>query len=191
MTNFVHHQDISIQDISPRKEYFFQLRKWLTIGYFLSGLSLKIRNEWMVQKRYWIVVADGGNARIFKREEKFAPLHQIHHLSHSHESTHEHGRDRPGRVFESADLGRHAYQPKHDWHENQKHIFVRALAQQICVAYENCEFERLVLICPAHLVKDFKEPILLHMNEEEITIIIKDLTHHSLVDIQDYLDKLI
>jgi protein required for attachment to host cells len=147
--------------------------------------------EMHLKKRYWVVVADGAEARIFERAEKFSPLHQIYHLNHTHELTHTHGRDKPGRVFESALYDRHAYEPKTDWHENQKHLFIKHVAEKVCLAYESHEFERLVLVCPAHLMKDFKERVMAQVGEEDIKMVMKDLTHHSLEEVQKCLDEIL
>lgn len=141
--------------------------------------------------RYWVAVVDGSEARIFKKGEKFSPLQQIHHFSQPHELTHTHGSDRPGRNFESATPERHAYEQKHDWHEEQKHLFVKDVAKHICNGYQNKAFERLVLVCPAHLMKNLKEGVLSLVAEEDIKMITKDLVHHSLEEVQKHIDALI
>lgn len=150
-----------------------------------------------LKKRYWIVAMDGAQARIFEREGKFTPLHQIHHFSKDHELTHTHGPDKPGRTFESATMERHAYAPKHDWHETQKHLFVGEVAKKIGQAYHQKYFERLILVCPAHLINDLKIAVEASVSKEErknlrhdVIAVSKDLTHHSLEEVQKHIDEL-
>jgi hypothetical protein len=57
--------------------------------------------ETIMKKSSLVIVTDGAHARILEQKSKIDPLHQIQNLTHTHEATHEHGPDKPGRVFES------------------------------------------------------------------------------------------
>lgn len=143
------------------------------------------------KKIYWVVIADGAEARIFKREGRYAPLQEVTHLTHEHELTHEHGPDRPGRVFESAIAKRHAYEPKSDWHDRQKEVFIKELAGHINQAHQNQEFERLVLVCPSQLIGLLKENVISRIAEENVQTVGKDLTKHAAHDVQKLLDDIV
>jgi protein required for attachment to host cells len=147
-----------------------------------------------IRKGYWVVVADGAQARIFHRDKKFSPLHQLYHLSHAHESTHIHGPDKPGRAFESSSPHKHAYEPKTDWHDHQKEIFMDEVALKILEAYRSHAFEKIYLVCPASLINLLKAKISTKVfdsnskvPESHITCVTKDLTHLPKDEIHDHL----
>ena len=139
---------------------------------------------------YQIIVADGSEARIFKRINKLGNLLQVTHLSHTRQSTHEHGPDKPGRGFESASPERHAYEPKTDWHEHQKEIFLKDLINLTHRSYNQHEFGELIVVCPPHLLNVFRQGLKDHLDEEKIKEINKDWTHFPLEAIQEKLQEL-
>lgn len=105
----------------------------------------------------WIVIADGEHARVVVP----APQRQFHTIN-SLDSTAAHhrsadlGTDRPGRSFESASPTRHAIEPKTDPHRAAKHAFVHYLAEQLNEAAAGGQYDRLVLVAPAHALHDLQ-----------------------------------
>lgn len=107
----------------------------------------------MAQKVIWILLADAGHARII---ERLAPLGntlvEIESLTHSHESNQENGPDRPGRNYESANIARHAYQPRTDWREQQKEAFAIELAERLHKANNGKKFDELYILAPSKML---------------------------------------
>ena len=145
----------------------------------------------MAKKTSWILLADGGNARIIERVAPFGKLKEVLNLTHTHKSTHEHGDDRPGRNFESASPTRHAYEPHTDWHELQKDMFAKELATLLKDAYRAQKFEELSIISPPHMLGLLRfhldnTPVHTHITKEAD----KDILTMPLEQVRDYVDSL-
>lgn len=145
----------------------------------------------MIKKRNWILLADAGNARIIERMAPFGKLKEILNLTHSHESTHEQGDDRPGRNFESASSARHAYEPHSDRHELQKEDFAKQLATLLKDAYQTKKFEELSIFSAPHMLGLLRH----HLTKNALSSKIikeypKDICSFPLKDLQDYVDNL-
>lgn len=146
-----------------------------------------------MKKSSLIIVTDGAHARILEQKSKIDPLRQVQNLTHTHEATHEHGPDRPGRVFERGPTAtRHAYQPEPDWHTRQKEIFIHDLTQLIIKRYEDENHSTIYLICPPTIMGYIRSsiepyqrnrPLKDKLNIIEIT---KDLTSHTISEIEGY-----
>jgi protein required for attachment to host cells len=105
----------------------------------------------MAKKKTWILVADGARARIFVNEGPGTGMRGLAGADYEadHRPTHEIGVERPGRTQESLGDGtRHAYAPRVDWHEYEKHLFAKEMAQVIDQACERGAFDALVLVAP-------------------------------------------
>lgn len=150
----------------------------------------------MHKKKNWVLLADGGHARIMERTAPFGKLKEIHTLNHPHPSTHEQGADRPGRAFESFSPTRHAYEPHTDPHERQKDEFARELAFLLQEGYKTQQFEELHIFSAPHMlgllrrhlhqgaldanfVKDYAHIVTEHA---------KDIVSLPLKEVQDYID---
>lgn len=145
----------------------------------------------MSQKKNWILLADGGNARIMERVAPFGKLKEIFHLTHTHQSTHEQGDDRPGRTFQSASPTRHAYEPPSDWHELQKEDFAKELATLVKDAYQTQKFAELSIVSPPHMLGLLRSQL---NNSPVHSRIIKEADKNilslPLKEVQDYVDNL-
>jgi protein required for attachment to host cells len=144
----------------------------------------------MAKKKIWILLADGGNARVIERTAPFGKLKEIFQLTHNHKSNHELGHDRPGRNFESASPTRHAYEPQ-DVHELQKDIFAKELAALLKDAYQTHRFEELSIVSPPHMLGLLRT----HLTHSPVHSSIvkesdKNLISMSLEQIQEHVDKL-
>ena len=139
----------------------------------------------------WILVMDGSHARIFQKENRAQPLIQLQALSHTHEPTHEHGHDKPGRAFESGNTARHAYEPKTDWHDNQKEIFIGEIFDLFVKEYQEKKFKKAYIICPPKILGSVRAKFsaytekLPETDKIDITEISKDLAHHTLQEIEE------
>lgn len=106
----------------------------------------------MQQKIVWILVADAGNARIMERIGTIGGMIEIHNLTNSHVSTHDHGSDKAGHGFESSGTTGHAYEPRTDWHEQQKDHFAREIVTILNEAHLNKKFDELYVLAPAKML---------------------------------------
>jgi protein required for attachment to host cells len=145
----------------------------------------------MAKKKNWILLADGGNARVIERIAPFGKLKEIFQLTHNHKPTHELGDDRPGRSFESASPVRHAIEPHTDAHELQKDIFAKELAALLNDAYQTQRFEELSIVSPPHMLGLLRS----HLNHSPVHSSIvkesdKNLIALPLEKIQEHVDKL-
>ncbi|WP_010300168.1 host attachment protein [Candidatus Odyssella thessalonicensis] len=134
-----------------------------------------------------LVVCDGAQAKLFKKAARFGSLEHLKSFSHSHELTHEHGRDKPGRGFGSA-ADHHAYEPATDWHESQKFVFAQEISSYIIDLINNKTISKIYFISPPKIAHVFKEALknhmdTLHRNNLNITEIHKDLIHATVDEI--------
>lgn len=146
----------------------------------------------MKQDRSWFVLADGGRARVvvrrlpagFSTEREFASV-DLHHASRDL------GRDRPGRAQESGWAARHAIEPRTDPHRAAKDEFAAEVAAVLNDAGAAGEFDRLVLVAPAHfgaaLRASLKPAIAARIGAE----LHKDLTNVPDKDLPAFIEDLI
>lgn len=98
--------------------------------------------------RTWIVVADGGAARILTVSPDHS--HLVTLLSQTspeiHQKTHDLVSDRGGRSFESDSTSRHGIQAKTDPHDLTKERFVQDLGKTLSARHAAGDFDVLVLV---------------------------------------------
>ena len=90
----------------------------------------------MKQPRIWYVIADGGRARFVARDENGAFRTVLSFVAADMQKrSSDLGRDRPSRVKESANVARHAVEPRRDLHEAAKEDFIALVAEQIAAEH--------------------------------------------------------
>jgi protein required for attachment to host cells len=106
----------------------------------------------MKHPRTWYLVTDGGRARIVRKQDEHDAFDTIREFVSAdiHRHSHELGTDRPGRTHESAGSAHHAVQPREDLHRANKRAFVDEVAKAVNDADAGGEFDRLILVAPAH-----------------------------------------
>src|SRR5262249_4367501 len=77
--------------------------------------------------------------------------------SEAHQRSHDLGLDRPGRVKESANVARHAVEPRRDLHSAAKEDFVKHVAAEIDAEHGRTGFDKLVLVAPPRFLTELKE----------------------------------
>ena len=100
----------------------------------------------------WILVASSVEAKIFKSKD----LHFVHDLSFVKEFENEVGRkkdadivsDEPGHYQSGGAHG--AYGERHEARENEVEHFAAKLAHELKNAWEQHEYQKLVIVAPAH-----------------------------------------
>lgn len=107
--------------------------------------------------RTWVVVADGARGRILLSE---GPGHLEPARDQEFIGTKLPGReaeaDRPGRTFDRAGEGRHAYEPPTDPRRKQKEEFARAIAAVLTEGADDGSYDRLVLVAPPKTLGDLR-----------------------------------
>jgi protein required for attachment to host cells len=137
--------------------------------------------------RSWIVVADSARAQVFETDEEQTrliqreltglPEQEVAHYSRDL------GSDRPGRNFGSAGGGvRHAIEPQHDYHKQEKHAFAVALAEALNRSHQAKEYDRLVLVVPPRTLGELRHFLSASL-QASMEVVPKDLTKAPLESI--------
>ena len=102
-----------------------------------------------------IVVFDGRVARFFKGDASagLKPVSEMH--SELHRFARDSGSDKGGRRF--SPTSRHAIEPKHDLHKEEKHDFVVKLVKTLTTAYDQGAFKRLIVVAPERSLGEFRK----------------------------------
>lgn len=130
-----------------------------------------------VQDRLWVVLADGGHARVvgpLPEHLQFGTRVAFDATS-AHQASHDLGTDRPGRSFEGGGILRHAITPRQDPHQAAKHDFLVQVAHEV-EEQAGAGFDRLVLVAPAHALHNLREALGMHARERIVGTLAKDLT---------------
>jgi protein required for attachment to host cells len=133
----------------------------------------------MKHTRTWILVADGGRARILETTGKRQDLHLVTGSQSclSNPPSHELGRDAPGRVYESVGHARHAVEPRSDPHTALEALFASQLATMLADHLAKDDFDRLVVVAPPVMLGNLRKMIKAEVRDKIIAEIDKDLTH--------------
>lgn len=124
-----------------------------------------------------IVVFDGRMARFFKGDASagLKPVSEMH--SELHRFARETGSDKGGRRFSAT--GRHAVEPKHDLHKEEKHDFVLKLAKTLDTAYDQGAFKRLIVVAPERSLGEFRTVATARLMKLVVAQLPKELTQYS------------
>jgi protein required for attachment to host cells len=147
----------------------------------------------MKHPRTWYVITDGGRARIVqKRDAQDAfDTHREFVSADIHRHTHELGVERPGRGHESANPAHHALQPREDLHRADKRNFVYEVARALNEATARDEFDRLILVAPAHALGELNHALDAPTQRKIVAQLQKDLTNVPNADLAKHLSDLI
>jgi len=98
--------------------------------------------------RYWVLVANGGHARILEMQRKPYEFHQVSELvsEAQHLTNKELVSDASGRAYHAQGPGTHSKKPRSDPHENAEEEFSRSLAQTMEKAAQLDRFDQLLVI---------------------------------------------
>jgi protein required for attachment to host cells len=130
--------------------------------------------------RTWVIVADSGRAQLLIPDEDETQLLPADLPGLSAVDVSRHARDvksdRPGRSFSSERGGvRHAIEPRHDYHKQEKHKFAAAMADAINRACLAQDYDRLVLVVPPRTLGELRS-LLSDRVQAHMSVIPKDLT---------------
>ena len=147
----------------------------------------------MKPTRTWVLVADGGRARILEAVGRGKGVHLVagSETSLDNPPSHLQGRDKLGRVHESVGYTRHAVEPKQDPHRALEERFAGQLAQMLGNYAENKSFDRLVLVAPPTILGELRKALPSNAREKVAAEIDKDLTHIGDADIPSHIEDVI
>lgn len=111
-------------------------------------------------RKLCFVIADGGHAR-FLRPAVDNALHTFDALDAEtvHQRDHDLVSDRPGRSFESATPGRHAFTSRTDPHEMAKERFSQTVGRRINEASAEDVFNELVVVAPSRVLSELTDTL--------------------------------
>jgi protein required for attachment to host cells len=134
-----------------------------------------------------ILVFDGGKARFFRfKADGLHPAAEME--SGLHRFAREAVSDKPGRSFQSAGGGmRHAMEPRHDPHKQEKHDFVHRLVDLLDDAYDQLAFRHLVVVAPERSLGEFREIASAKLRNTVVKEVGKELTQYSLPELEERL----
>jgi protein required for attachment to host cells len=115
----------------------------------------------MKHTRTWVLIADGGHAKVFESLGYAADLAPVEGLVFSSDlpANRDILSDRPGRVIESQGRARHAMENPSDPHRDLKRAFARKLAGILEGQLADKRFDRLVIVAPPITLGDLREAL--------------------------------
>ena len=98
--------------------------------------------------KYWVLVANSGQARIVEMQRKPYQFHEISELTSEtqHLTNKEIVSDASGRGYRAQGPGTHSMKPRSDPHETAEEQFSRGLAQKMAKAARAGRFDRLLVV---------------------------------------------
>lgn len=147
----------------------------------------------MPDKATWIVVTDGGHARIAVSEGtgpklRIAPTY-VKEMDADVPAGRDIVTDKPGRTFDSAGTGRHAMAPPSDPREQAKQEFIRSVAQCLEDAAGQGKFQRLILVAPPRALGELRSCLSSGLQSKVAHEVAKDLNRLSPAELGEHLAK--
>ena len=139
--------------------------------------------------RVWIVVADGGQARVLGITGDRRGLVVLREMTSvdAHRRTQDLVAGRPGRSFEDASTPRPAITPRHDAHEQERQRFINQLAVMLIEDNRARQFDELILIIPPGLSGTLRDALDDATRARVRETLVKDLAKAPLPDILERL----
>ena len=137
----------------------------------------------------WVIVADASRARIFAADKNLSNLSELATFAHPESRLHEQEltSDLPGRSFDTQGEGRHAMGQKHDPKQHEAQQFAQQIAEHLDNSRKQNKYDRLVIISSPAMLGLLRDNLTNETKELVTDEINKDLTQHSIADIQQHL----
>ncbi len=115
----------------------------------------------MKHKRTWVVIADGGHAKVFESQWPDIDLAPVEGMVFSADlpPAHELVSDRAGRDYESHGHARHAIESHSDPHRELKRQFAKRVAGILETKLTEKRFDKLVIVAPPVTLGDLREAL--------------------------------
>lgn len=136
--------------------------------------------------RFWVVVADSGQARILEMRRKPYAFRLVTDYASAarRRTSKELASDASGRTYHAQGPGTHAMQPRTDPHEAAEDQFANDLAQRVGQAAGEGRFERLALIADPRTLGRLRRDLGKDLAERVVEERSLDLTGLSLHDLE-------
>ena len=136
----------------------------------------------------WVLIGDGKKALLLHNEgdAELLNLRRLSVRTQENPPASEQGADRPGRSFSSVGPGRSSYEIT-DWHELEESRFATDVAKDINTAAHNNSFKRLIVVAPPKILGELRQEFSPEAQKKIGAEINKDLTNHSIQDIEKLL----
>jgi protein required for attachment to host cells len=176
-----------LPDAAPQVELIHVNAGYLVAGKFQSAETLMSKLN--IPHDAFVFVGDGRKALFLHNagDEKFPNLKTERVFVDDNPPTHEQGSDRPGRAFKRAGTNLRSGVGDTDWHDLEEHRF----AQRVAAAMERLVRERkvkaLVVVAPPRTLADLRHAFHADVKSRIIAEIDKDLTKHSVYEIEKHL----
>lgn len=137
----------------------------------------------------WVVVADASRARIFLTDRHVTALSELKTFVHPESRLHEQAltSDLPGRSFDSTGKGRHAMGQDVEPKKQEAINFAKFLANHIDAGRKDAKYTQLIIIAAPAMLGMLRDCLAAETRKLVIKEIDKDLTQHSIDDIQQHL----
>jgi protein required for attachment to host cells len=134
------------------------------------------------------LLLDGGRARFVQRQVNgHFVVFEKHESNTVHDKSHEIGRDKPARVYESASKRRSASEPRSDPHDKAEAAFVETMLTRLTAIMTQGDFDLIFIAAPASLHALIRNSLPAHIAEKLKTLLGKDLTRILDADLKDHL----
>lgn len=144
-------------------------------------------------KQTWVLVADGGRARILTTPRLAADGNYVQLAAYDNSEALKQpaSTDRPGRTYESADGTPHAVAEYSELNKQPKLEFADHLAQIVNQGAANDDYSRLLLVAPPTVMGRLREALSDQARDRLVGSLDKDLTHVGLDDLPKHLEGVI
>lgn len=137
-------------------------------------------------KRTWIVVADGGHARILESGEPHSGVTlRLDLTSEARKTAGKLAADRLPRTQESKGAARHGIEPRIGLKDREREIFAARLSSYLAGGIDN--FDRLVLVAPMRFLHRIEACLSAAVAKKVSGMSAKDLTWMSDSEVLDHL----
>ncbi|HLZ01152.1 MAG TPA: host attachment family protein [Bradyrhizobium sp.] len=146
-------------------------------------------NKLKIPHNAFVFVGDGRRALFLRNEgdEKFPNLKTESVFEGDNPPTHEQGSERPGRVSKALDSGQRSAVEPVDWHRIEEHRFARKVAAAMEQVVRARNVPALVVVAPPRTLADLRSAFHADVKGRVIAEINKDLTRHSVGEIEKHL----
>jgi len=137
----------------------------------------------------FVLVGDGRKALFLRNEgdEKFPNLKTERLFEDENPPTHQQGSERPGRVSKGLDSGQRSAVEPVDWHHIEEQRFAKRVAAAMEQVVRTRKAPALVVVAPPRTLAELRGAFHRDVQALVIAEVNKDLTKHSVGEIEQHL----
>jgi protein required for attachment to host cells len=147
----------------------------------------------MKSPKTWVLIADGGHARVLETIGHDHPLSQVPHLAIAKQlpPSHELGTDQPPRTHDSMGSARHAIEPHTDPHRELKRSFAEEVVHHLQEQLAAGSFAKLVVVAPPVTLGDLRMAMSKNLADHVVAEVAKDLVKVPNNEIRSHLKDVV